>query len=262
MRYLADHPEQRMDPRRAFPGSKIIICVALNYFTADLPSAGKLGIARYARGRDYHTVMRARLDLLISRLRQMTNAPDAWFRAVVDSSPIMEKLHAARAGLGWIGKNSLLINERYGSWLVLGEIITNLELQPDEPVADRCGDCRRCLEGCPTGALVAPHRLDARNCLSFWTIESREAIPPILHKCLSDRLFGCDACQEACPWNSPGIPTAHPEFRPDPGRKLPNLNELLHLSSAEIKKICAGTSLARAKPQHLRQIAQIIMNDI
>jgi epoxyqueuosine reductase len=194
------------------PGACSVICVAINYYGGQ-PGHNEVAcgkIARYAWAGDYHKVVKKRLDLLAGRIRQAAGG-EVVLRCCVDTAAVMEKAYAARAGLGWIGKNGLLVNGRYGSWLVLGEIITNLLFDYDEPIAQQCGGCSLCLEGCPGGAFAAPYILDARRCISYLTIESRVSV----EQEMAGWLFGCDSCQEVCPFNQRGEVTRDPDMQPE-----------------------------------------------
>src|SRR5205814_99168 len=183
-------------------GARSVVCVAMNYHVPlDPPLPGQHGrVARYALGEDYHEHIKQKLYDLADWIRDAI--PGAQTRCGVDTAPIMEKELAARAGIGWIGKNTCVINDQIGSWLVLGEVITTLELPADEPAIDRCGSCRRCIDACPTAAITAPHQLDARKCISYLTIEHRGEIDAKLQPQIGDWLYGCDICQDVCPWNS------------------------------------------------------------
>lgn len=241
-----DAVRRRLDPREALPGCRTLIVVAWSYAPGSRPGAPGSGpgtatgrdaadarsftvppdappsaepgegvIARYALGRDYHALFEERLGRLAEAVR--AREPDAACKLYVDYGPVLERDHAQRAGLGWIGKNTLLIDPRRGSYLLLGEILTDLALEPDPPFeVDRCGSCTRCLEACPTGAIVAPREVDARLCISYLTIELRGPIPLELRPLVGNRVFGCDICQEVCPWNSPKIVqiTAERDYRP------------------------------------------------
>jgi epoxyqueuosine reductase len=202
MRYLADRIEERLDPTIYLAGARSIVCMAMNYH-APLPDPGPLEhparFARYALGRDYHEYVKDRLHAVADYIREL--APGAQTRPCVDTAPVLEREHAARAGIGWVGKNTCVIHPRIGSWLFLGEVLTNLELPADEPGVDRCGTCTRCLDACPTGAITAPYQLDGSRCISYLTIEYRGEIPPELASQTGEWVFGCDICQDVCPWN-------------------------------------------------------------
>jgi len=200
MRYFEKQLQARTDVRRLVPGAKSILVLAVNYYQpAEGPGAAL--ISRHAWGGDYHRVLRSKMKSLLASIREM--APGCEGRVFVDSGPVMEKYWAAKAGIGWQGKHSLIISPRYGSWIFLGEIITDLALVPDPPVADRCGECRRCIDACPTGAIVRPGVLDARRCIAYNTIElpADQPIPREIAAHMGTRLYGCDVCQQVCPWN-------------------------------------------------------------
>ena len=223
MAYLAN--PKRHDPRRVLPSVQSVVCVALVYnapepYSTEVeqtgigaiskqPGESRAWISRYAWGKDYHEVMRTRLEQLRKEIE--TLAPEAGTRVYVDTGPIVERAFARYSGMGWTGKNTCLINEGKGSWFFLGVILTNLVIQPDLPAADRCGSCTRCLEACPTGALVKPYVMDASRCIAYLTIELKGSIPEPLRAAVGSNVFGCDICQDVCPWNSPranGSPAA------------------------------------------------------
>ncbi len=204
MEYMARGEEKRHDPQKILPGAKSVVVLALNYFQGNAgetpaatkdPSRGK--IARYAWGDDYHEVIAAKLDKIDIFLRECGGQQKCY----VDTGPILERDHAAQAGIGWHGKSTMLIDEKLGTWFFLAEILSTLELPADEPARDRCGTCERCITACPTGAITAPHKLDARRCISYLTIELKSSIPLELRPLIGDRIFGCDDCLDACPWN-------------------------------------------------------------
>ena len=221
MGYLARNVEKRLHPPLLEAGTCTVISARMNYLPADsepleaLADPGRAYIARYALGRDYHKLMRRRLAKLARRIDAAVQAVDARFRAFADSAPVLEKALGERAGLGWIGKHTLLIHPDAGSWFFIGEIYTNLALTPsnDEQV-DRCGNCRACMTVCPTGAIVGPKRLDARRCISYLTIEHKTSIPVELRPLVGNRIFGCDDCQLYCPFNRDPETTAEKAFRP------------------------------------------------
>jgi epoxyqueuosine reductase len=201
MYYLERGEEKRCDPQKVLPAAQSIIVVALNYFQgraiqrSQTVARGK--IARYAWGDDYHNVIAVRLDKIDNFLREFGGRQKCY----VDTGPVLERDHAAQAGIGWHGKSTMLIDSRLGTWFFLGEIFTTLDLPPDSPQRDRCGTCDRCITACPTGAITAPHRLDARRCISYLTIELKGSIPLQLRPLIGNRIFGCDDCLDACPWN-------------------------------------------------------------
>ena len=257
MEYLVKRAGLREHPSRLLPEARSVIVVAMNYAVAGEmvstgPSQGE--VARFARGLDYHQVIRGRLHLLAEELRRLV--PDARCRATVDSAPMMERDFAQLAGLGWFGKNTTLITEQFGSWVVLGALITTAELTPDVPmVKSRCGSCRACLDACPTGALVAPYRLDARKCLSYWTIEHQGPIPNEMAERLDGRVFGCDACQQACPHNRNSVPSRHVEFQPRPGVHPLDLQALLAADESRFSAMFPGSPLLRTGWERMRRNA-------
>ncbi len=231
MEWMAGRVEMRLDPRLMLPGARTVIVMAANYFPpGDNPGDCRMDprlarIARYALGDDYHVVLRSRLKSLLAFIR--TLAPAAEARICVDSAPIWEKEWARRAGIGWRGKHSLIIAPGLGSWITLGEIVTDLELEPDQPVPDLCGACTLCMESCPAGALTSPSTLDARRCIAYHTIESADDIPAAVRTAMGNRIFGCDICQAACPWNLKwAVPAADPSFHPRPHWQNAPLAEL------------------------------------
>ena len=256
---------RRLDPREALPGCRTIIVTTLSYAPPEEgenggeEEAGGAGgdggveedepiVARYARGRDYHDWFEERLDALAEEVR--TVDPKADVKRYVDYGPVLERDHAQRAGLGWIGKNTMLIHPRLGSWLLLGELLTTLDVEPDDPfVADRCGSCRRCIDACPTDAILEHRAIDSRLCISYLTIELRGSIPVELRAAIGTRVFGCDICQEVCPWNrdpAPGDPAQLTAGRP---AGFPALREwtrrLLAMDAESYREAYRGTALSR-----------------
>lgn len=227
MAWMAARLPMRLDPRVLMPGARTVIVAATNYFSPGEGSGDpRLAcIARYALGEDYHRVLGRRLKKLLVFIR--TLAPGVEARICVDSAPIWEKEWARLAGIGWRGRHSLIIAPQLGSWITLGEIVISLDLEPDQPLSDRCGSCTLCLEACPTGALIAPSTLDARRCSAYHTIESGAAIPEAVRRAMANRVFGCDICQSVCPWNRQwAVPAADPCFHPRPHWQNAPLAEL------------------------------------
>jgi len=250
MAWMARDPARRADPRRVLSGCRSVVCVAMNYYTDqradERPGYGR--IARYAWGRDYHDVLMPRLQRLESAIRRL--APEAGTRAYVDTGPVMEKAWAQRAGIGWIGKHSNLVSTRFGSWLLLGEVLTTLELDPDAPAEDLCGSCTLCLRACPTDALKDPYVVDATRCLSYVTIElprSGEAVPVDLQPRLGNRIFGCDDCLDVCPYNVNAVPTAEAAFHPGPLALAAPLDALSAMTDADFAAAFDGTPVTRAR---------------
>ncbi len=246
MDYMTRNAPVRKNPAHSklLDGARSVVCCAMTYARSGDPTA-KPGatIARYARGRDYHNFLRKKLRKLAEFVRRL--APGTRARACVDTAPVLERAWAARAGLGWIGKNGCLIHPRLGSHLLLGEVVTDLELDADGPVAEQCGGCSACLSACPTDALVAPYEMDARRCISYLTIELRGPIDESLRRAMGEHLFGCDLCQDVCPFNhaAPGSP--HPEFDPTAPVHGRTVAELVGLDEAAYRRLTAGTPLAR-----------------
>jgi epoxyqueuosine reductase len=216
-------------------------------------------IARYALGRDYHKLLRQRLQKLAARISAAVEHHG--YRVFVDSAPVLEKPVAAAGGLGWQGKHTNLINRSAGSWFLLGEIYTDIPLPPDEPVPDHCGSCQACIDICPTGAIVAPYLLDARRCISYFTIESRAPIPVEFRKRMGNRIFGCDDCQLACPWNRYARPTTEPDFAPRHGLDAAGLVDLFAWSEEQWSARTTGSALRRPGYEGwLRNIAVALGN--
>jgi epoxyqueuosine reductase len=261
----ADRVERRENPAAILPGVHSIICVGLNYYPGSLPNAlegdpASGPIARYAWGLDYHDLMQPRLKALADFIEATGNAAT---RAYVDTGPILERAYAARAGLGFIGKNTCLIHPQMGSWLFLGEILTDRELEPTPGETDvSCGMCRRCLDACPTGALVAPRVLDARRCISYLTIELKGAIPPALQPLIGNRVYGCDACQRVCPWQRFATLTHEQAFLAQaPGRVTPRLTELIGISEETFRRRYAGTPILRIGRARLLRNAAVALGN-
>ena len=268
MAYMArpDRVARREDPALILPGVRAVVCVAVNYYPGEGPEvpadAGPVGrISRYAWGVDYHDWMLPRLEELAAFIRERTGGT-ARHRAYTDTGPLLERALAAQAGLGFIGKNTCLIHPRFGSWLFLGEILVDVDLPfTGPPMPPRCGTCTRCLDACPTGALVAPYVLDARRCISYLTIEFRGDIPPDLRDRLGNWVYGCDVCQEVCPWGRFARPTAVTEFRAaSPERATLPLPDLLSLDEEAFRQRFGGSPIARIGLGRLQRNARALLN--
>ncbi len=263
MGYMTRDVEKRVDPSRVLPEVRSIIVLAMNYYTAPSmaeASPGRGWISRYAWGQDYHSVLRDKLEALVAFIRTVEGA-DVRARWYVDTGPILERELAWRAGIGWPGKNTTLINRRVGSWLFLGAILLDRELVYDVPATAHCGSCTRCLLACPTGALVAPGVLDARRCISYLTIELRGPIPRELRPLMGTHIFGCDICQAVCPWNRRAPVSSEAAFLPRAGFATPELIPLLSLSDDEFRARFRGSPITRAKrPGLLRNVAVALGN--
>lgn len=264
MAYLARRIEERADARRLLPGARTAVVVALHYapLAGEAPVGGDLWprVARYARGGDYHELMRDRLLLLAQRIT--ASFPGTATRPYVDTGPILERELAAAAGLGAVGKNTNLLTRGAGSWFLLGELLTTLDLAASPPVPyDVCGRCTRCLEACPTGALPAPWRLDARRCISYWTIEHRGTLPAEVRPLLGDWVFGCDVCQEVCPYNRHPLVADHPDLELPPERRALDLTALLRLDESDYVERFRRSPMKRAKRDGLRRNAAVAMGN-
>jgi epoxyqueuosine reductase len=255
MTYLADSLDERLDPARVLPTARSVVSLACVYHTggASPPSEGdRVVIARYARGEDYHDVLRARLRALV-RWMQDEAGPGFEAFSAVDAGPVQERVFAEQAGLGWIGKNTCLIHPTLGSWLFLAEIITNADLEVDAPALDQCGGCTRCLDACPTGALVAPYELDSRRCLAYLTIESRGAVDPALRGAVGQHVFGCDICQEVCPWNRRAATSEDPAWQPRDALREPRLIDLCRLTDDAWRRLLKASAMRRAGLRRIRR---------
>ena len=289
MDYLGNYLPERFNPARLLPGAKTVIVTALNYrqpepanepeFVNEPESAeatdnsdrneswGKSEprgrVAMYAWGADYHKVVKAKLFKMVDALRAKLDQPfDA--KVCVDTAPILERQFAQRAGIGWIGKNTMSISRELGSYYFLGEIVTTLEMEYDEPAAGHCGNCTRCIDACPTGALSEPYRLDASKCISYLTIENRQdGIPQELHGPMGDWVFGCDVCQQVCPHNIKNRDkyTKESKFTVRSPAPNPNLDDLRNWTDEQYRENLTGSAMKRAKPDMLRRNAGIALEN-
>lgn len=262
MRYMERQAPVRRDPRRAWADARSAVVVLHNYYQRDAePAEGRGRVARYALGADYHDVMRERLTVLGERI--VAEAGAGSFRVYVDAGPLPERELARLAGLGWFGKNTMLIHPRLGSFTFIGVVLTDLPLAADTPFeADRCGSCRRCLDACPTAAFSAPHVLDATRCISYLTIEARSATPAELAPRVGNWLFGCDVCQDVCPWNVRfAEETAEPAYRAKPKAEWPTLEELVRMTEREHEEVFEGTALERPGRAGLARNATVVLEN-
>lgn len=280
MRWMAREPARRGDPGSILPRARTVISAAANYYPGDWPegaappaqaraAANRRGgsddppprgaVARYAWGRDYHKRMKRRLVRLGRALAEL--APGAAWTTAVDTRAFLDRAFAERAGVGWIGKNTNVIRKGAGSWFFLGAIATDLALPPDAPARNYCGTCVRCIAACPTGAILAPYRLDARRCISYLTIEHSGPIPLELRPLIGTRIFGCDDCQEVCPWNRFATRTADPGLAARADQNAPELIPLLDLDEAAFRSRFEGTALRRAgRDRFVRNVAVALGN--
>jgi epoxyqueuosine reductase len=264
LEYMQRTESLRRDPRELVPWAVSIISVGMNYdsgYSRPVESSEPRGwISRYAWGDDYHNVMKGKLEELLESISQLRDG-NIKGKAFVDSGPVLERDFAGIAGLGWIGKNTHLISPKRGSWFFLGELFVDLPLVYDRPIRDRCGRCDLCLKACPTGAFVGPYVLDARRCISYLTIELKDWMPRSLRPLVGNHIFGCDICQEVCPYNVKTRPTAEPAYQPRPGLHAPALIAFLSLSEAEFRQRFRASPILRAKRRgFLRNVAVALGN--
>jgi len=261
MAWMETQKAVRQDIRLKLPGAKSVVVVAKNYYRSAAPQPPGSGkVARYAWGRDYHKVMRKPLVALAECLGGLGGGVETYLG--IDSAPIMERAWAAQSGLGWIGKNSLVLRRDLGSWFFLGAVATTLELQPDAPVADNCGTCTACIDACPTRAIVAEGVVDSSRCISYHTIENRGAIPEELARNFGDWVFGCDICQDICPWNRFAKENTEANFTPRSDAVFPDLRGLLALSEEDFNKKYEGSPIRRAKHAGMQRNAGIAIENL
>ncbi len=264
MAYLGRNLDRRSHPEQVLPGAKTVLCVGMNYDQetrtppADGHPRGK--ISRYARGDDYHDLMAARLKRLLEWIQGLV--PEARGRVYVDTGPVLERDFAARAGLGWFGKHTNLIHKRRGSWFFLGEILLTIPLVYDRPVADHCGTCTLCMDACPTAAIPQPYVLDSNRCISYLTIELKDAIPRPFREQIGNWVYGCDICQEVCPWNRKhATPTNEPALKARDGLDAADLTEMLAMDQATFSRKFRGSPIKRAKRRGLLRNAAVALGN-
>jgi epoxyqueuosine reductase len=258
MGYLERQKPGRMDPASVLPGARSVVVCAVNYNT-DHPVTRydrlRAWVSRYAWGEDYHDVLKTRLETLATWIQETSSRHT---RTYVDTGPLLERVFAKYAGVGWFGKNTCIINERTGSWLFLGCILTDLEIEYDTPVPDRCGTCTACIDACPTGAILEPYVLDSRKCISYTTIELRGGIPESDRVGIGPHLFGCDICQDVCPWNRKAPHSVDGAFQPRPGLLSPEIAWLLDLNDDDWRTMIRGTAMKRAKVKGLLRNLMVV----
>lgn len=266
MAYLPRSAERRGDVRRVVPAARSVIVMGTIYntgrpYSTQRNDKGAAEVARYATSEDYHEVLGRRMDALLGWMREQHPEPfDA--RAYVDTGPVQERVYAQYAGLGWIGKNTCVINPEAGSWFLLSEIICSLPLEPDPPALDQCGTCTLCLEACPTGAFVEPHVLDATRCISYLTIEYRGAIPEEHRAAVGNHVFGCDICQEVCPWNGAPVTTADRGWSSREDLSRQTLVDLRRRTDDELAALIDGTPLMRAGVKGIRRNLAVALDNL
>lgn len=258
MGWMERHFEKRVDPRKLVPACRSIVSVGLLYHREEdaAPHPEGVAVASYAWGEDYHRVVKDRLFELLDLCRELDPSIDG--RPFVDSAPVMDRYWAERAGLGWRGKNTLLLNKRLGSFLFLGELLLTADLVPDEPGTDHCGACTACIDACPTGAILEPRGVDATRCISYWTIEHRDDLAPADEEAVGEWLFGCDVCQDVCPWNRRAPESDEPRLKPRADAWPASLDDLLILSEREFERRFGDTAVERTRRRGLVRNAAIV----
>jgi epoxyqueuosine reductase len=257
MSYMQNYFDKRLDPRLLVPGAKSVISLLLNYYPAETqtdPAAPK--ISKYAYGADYHFVIKEKLNLLLESIQQNIGAVEG--RAFVDSAPVMDKVWAKKSGLGWIGKNSNLINKQHGSFYFIAELITDLELEIDGPIKDYCGTCTRCIDACPTNAIVAPYVVDGSKCISYFTIELKDNIPNDVAGKFDNWAFGCDICQDVCPWNRFTKPTTEKHFNANAQLLGMSKTDWHELTEETFKRVFKDSAVKRTKYKGLKRNLEFI----
>lgn len=252
MGYLERNVDKRLDPRLLFPGTRSVVSLVFNYHNSERPAATDAPrVAQYALGQDYHFVLKWKLKEILKLARARYG--DFQGRAFVDSAPVHERAWAKRSGLGWVGKNSLLLNKGMGSYFFLAELLVDLDLAPDAPVQDHCGTCTRCLDACPTGAIIQPQVVDGSRCISYFTIELRGSIPEPYAQQLGDWVFGCDVCQEVCPWNRHAKRHNEPRLEPRPGLLDMSRSDWVELTEETFREVFKGTPIQRTGLEGIRR---------
>jgi epoxyqueuosine reductase len=250
MEYLERNFDKRLDPTLLVPGAKSVISLIFNYYPKET-SGSELKIAKYAYGEDYHFVVKDLLKVFMERLKEKIGAVEG--RAFVDSAPVMERAWARRSGIGWVGKNSLLLNAQMGSFFFIAELILDLELEPDGPVKDYCGTCTACMDACPTDAIPQPYMVDGSKCISYYTIELKDEIPAEAKGKFEDWIFGCDICQDVCPWNRFSRPHTNGRLDPNPEWMTMTKKEWVELTEEVFEKLFAKSALKRTRFEGLKR---------
>ena len=251
MKYMENHFDKRLDPRLLVEGSKSVISLLLNYFPSQHQNADAPKISKYAYGNDYHDVIKAKCKEFLERMQEEIGEVNG--RCFVDSAPVLDKAWAAKSGLGWIGKNANLINKGSGSFYFIAEIICDVELEYDSPIKDFCGTCTKCLDACPTQAIVSPYVVDGSKCISYITIELKENIPTSFKNKMDDWVFGCDVCQDVCPWNSFSIPHQEKKFEPIPHLLDMTKRDWEELNENTFSRVFKNSAVKRTKFSGLKR---------
>lgn len=256
MSYMENHFDKRLDPTKLMEGAKSVISLTLNYFPEE-ERPGNYKISKYAYGKDYHNVIRKKCKKFIQSIKEEIG--DISGRAFTDSAPVMDKVWAEKSGLGWIGKNANVINKHHGSFFFIAEIICDLELEEDLPVNDHCGTCTRCIDACPTDAISSPYVVDGSKCISYYTIELKNAIPEEAKGSFDNWIFGCDTCQDVCPWNKKSTPHNTPEFNLNSEFKNLSDNDLEEITEEVFDSVFIGSPIKRTKIEGLKRNINFIL---
>jgi epoxyqueuosine reductase len=259
MKWMENHFDKRLDPRKLVPGAKSVISLLFNYFPSENYEDNEVRISKYAYGSDYHFVIKDRLKSFLAEIRELYGNVEG--RVFVDSAPVLDRAWAAKSGLGWIGKNSMLITKQKGSFYFIAELIVDLELEPDGPTTDHCGSCTACIDACPTDAIIANKVIDSNKCISYLTIELREEIPASFKKQMDGWVFGCDICQDVCPWNRFSKPHQVEELQPSNELKELHQSEWKELTEEVFKRVFKKSAVKRAGFIKLRQNINFVQNE-
>jgi epoxyqueuosine reductase len=258
MSYMENHFDKRLDPRLLVDGAKSVVSFLYNYFPSTTIATGQLQVSKYAYGEDYHFVVKEKLVELLEWMKQEIGEING--RVFVDSAPVLERAWAAKSGLGWVGKNGNIINKQTGSFFFLAEMIIDLELENDLPTTDHCGSCTACLDACPTNAIIAPQQVDGSKCISYFTIELKEHIPTEMKGKFDNWIFGCDICQDVCPWNRFSIPHHQPRFEPSSDLLQADTNFWKELTEETFHKIFKKSPVQRTKYNGLIRNIDFVLN--
>ena len=259
MSYLEKNFDKRLDPRKLVHGAKSVISMSYNYYPKkNLKTKNNFLISKYAYGKDYHYIIKNKLQILLSKLKEKVGNING--RVFVDSAPVHERAWAKQSGIGWVGKNSLILNKKYGSFFFLAEIISDLELEPDYPIKDHCGKCTKCMDACPTNAIIQPEVVDGSKCISYLTIELKEEIPKRLQNNLEDWIFGCDICQDVCPWNKFSIFHNEKEFYPNQKLKKMTKDNWIEMTEETFKIIFKNSAIQRTKFKGIKKNIKAVLN--
>jgi epoxyqueuosine reductase len=259
MKYMENYFDKRLDPRLLVPGAKSVISLLYNYYPQQEQRPDAPKISKYAYGNDYHEVIREKLNSLLQTLREQVGEISG--RAFVDSAPVLDKAWAAKSGIGWIGKNSNLITRESGSFFFIAELITDLELEPDGPIKDYCGSCTRCIDACPTDAIIAPYVVDGSKCISYLTIELKEEIPNEFKDRTENWAFGCDICQDVCPWNRFSTPHSEPLFNDSRGLLGMSTGDWHEMTEETFSRVFHGSAVKRTKFRGLQRNLRFLVNN-